>query len=320
MRPRLKRNQEHRAFYLITNRIAGGSLVLGDAEKDKLKRLVIDGQERYGHKVWDYVIMCNHYHLLVELVPAAEMTRDELLARWLMGSASKNPGDPGDGVLEAFRRKVHDLSIIVGNFQQRFTQWFNMRNDRKGRLFGARFDSVLLDGDGCFAKAMAYVTLNPVRALMVPDPAEYQWCGYAERVATGRFRDDDRLIVDYMHQELGLPAKALEGTDDDVLEQLWARFRECLLGHNLGVDSEKLKTVADPLLQNEKPLELEWPDRLRLKSRFLTKGIVAGSKEFVETVMAEQKESLGDLRRKGPVASRAWDDTYCLRKHRRPVG
>jgi hypothetical protein len=33
MRPRLKRNQEHRAFYLITDRIAGSSLVLGARRK-----------------------------------------------------------------------------------------------------------------------------------------------------------------------------------------------------------------------------------------------------------------------------------------------
>jgi hypothetical protein len=36
----------------------------------------------------------------------------------------------------------------VGNFQQRFTQWHNKRKDRWGKLFGSRFDSVLLDEQG----------------------------------------------------------------------------------------------------------------------------------------------------------------------------
>ncbi len=57
-----------------------------------------------------------------------------------------------------FREKIHDISLVVGNVQQRFTQWFNKRNDRWGKLFGGRFDSVLVDQNCAIAKMMAYTS------------------------------------------------------------------------------------------------------------------------------------------------------------------
>lgn len=82
--------------------------------------------------------------------------------------------DPSGETLGAHRQRIHDISFIVGNFQQRFTQWYNKRNDRWSELFGGRFDSVLLDEHGAVARVMAYITLNAVRARLVDDPAEYR--------------------------------------------------------------------------------------------------------------------------------------------------
>ena len=118
---------------------------------------------------------------------ASLLSRPEILKRWYLHQRSKSPGDPGEKVLEAFRRKVHDISVIVSNFLQRFTQWYNNRKSRWGRLFGGRFDSVILDEKGAVARAMAYIILNPIRAGIVEEPAEYRRCGYAERMTKGKF-------------------------------------------------------------------------------------------------------------------------------------
>ncbi len=48
---------------------------------------------------------------------------------------------------------------------QRFSQWFNRRHDRVGRLWESRFKSVLLEGSReTLIKVAAYVDLNAVRA------------------------------------------------------------------------------------------------------------------------------------------------------------
>lgn len=64
----------------------------------------------------------------------------------------------------------------------RFTCWFNRTRPeaRRGRLWGDRFKSVLLQGVGCSAvwSCIKYVELNPVRAKIVDDPAEYRFSSW----------------------------------------------------------------------------------------------------------------------------------------------
>jgi len=304
-------------MYLVTNRITGGSFVLGDHEKQRLRELIEDSQDRFAHKVWDLCLMDNHYHLLIEIPPNSEMSREEVLRCWLQIQSGRNPGDPGDAVLDAYRAKIHDLSGIVGNFQQRFSQWFNRQKGRWGKLFGAPFDSVLLDTYGSVGKAMAYITLNPVRAGMVSDPAEYHWCGYAERMAKGRLRDDDHLLAPYLIGELGLPQDLLDEPPDALLERLWKRFRESLLGHSLRFESSELRTLADLLNAEDKPAEVDWPKLLQLQSRFVTKGLALGSQEFIEEVLQEHRVTLGYSNRRQPLQTRAWDGIYSLKNHRK---
>ena len=68
--------------------------------------------------------------------------------------------------------------------KQRFAQWYNKRQARTGALWEDRFKSVLVEGAGPALSAMAvYIDLNPVRAGIVEDPADYRWCGNAEAVA-----------------------------------------------------------------------------------------------------------------------------------------
>ncbi len=54
-----------------------------------------------------------------------------------------------------------------------------------GTLWEGRFKSVLVE-EGVAARAMAaYIDLNPVRAGMVTDPADYRWSSYGEAMGGG---------------------------------------------------------------------------------------------------------------------------------------
>ena len=96
-----------------------------------------------------------------------------------------------DKAAEELRERVlarmWDMSAFMKLLKQRFTQWYNRRQGRKGTLWEERFKSVLVDGAGdVLATMAAYIDLNPVRAGLVEDPKDYRWCGYAEAVAGGR--------------------------------------------------------------------------------------------------------------------------------------
>jgi REP element-mobilizing transposase RayT len=83
--------------------------------------------ERYGVEIHAYVLMVNHYHLLIR-TPHANASA---AIQWLNVS---------------------------------YSVWFNQRRDRVGHVFQGRFSSVLIDGEGSWAlSASVYLHLNPVR-------------------------------------------------------------------------------------------------------------------------------------------------------------
>ncbi|MEJ6643610.1 MAG: transposase, partial [Akkermansiaceae bacterium] len=96
----------------------------------------------------------------------------------------------GEEALEAihvrYSYRMHSLSEFFKGMLQRFTCWFNREHGRRGVLWESRFRSVIVE-DGLAAKTMAaYIDLNPVRAGMVEDPADYRWSSYGEAVGGGR--------------------------------------------------------------------------------------------------------------------------------------
>jgi putative transposase len=286
-------------------------MIFGDQEKERLRRLMFEGEKRCGYEIWDYVIMGNHYHAMIYIPSADAMSRAEVLRRWQEAELAVNrpvQDDPNEEVLEAHRQRIHDVSFIVGNFQQRFTQWHNKRNDRWGKLFGGRLDSVLLDEHGAVARVMAYITLNAVREQIVDDPTEYRWSGYAERMAKGELRDNDRNLAVYLQRELGMADGMLQGSDKAVMSRVRKRFRETLIGTRVKRSDFNNETLAELLNASNKPLELGWPERLRLKTTFVTKGIALESQTFVEKVLEDFSEKLGYRRRRGAQQARAWDE------------
>ncbi|MEX1115568.1 MAG: transposase, partial [Akkermansiaceae bacterium] len=84
-----------------------------------------------------------------------------------------------------YTRRMHDLSEFMKSLLERFTKWFNRTHSRSGTLWEDRFKSVIVES-GVAARTMAaYIDLNPVRAGMVSDPADYRWSSYGEAVGGG---------------------------------------------------------------------------------------------------------------------------------------
>jgi putative transposase len=60
----------------------------------------------------------------------------------------------------------------------RYTQHFNHRYDRIGTLWAGRYRAIAIGDEDYFWCCLRYVELNPLRAQMVRDPAEYRWSTY----------------------------------------------------------------------------------------------------------------------------------------------
>lgn len=203
--PRMLRVEFEGAMYHVMGRGNNGQpIYLGDPDREAFVKTLAECCRMTGWRIHAYVLMDNHYHLLLE-TPEANLVSG---MKWLQGT---------------------------------YTQRFNRANGRRGHLFQGRYKAVLVDpGEPEYFQIVAdYIHLNPVRARKV-DPRggemeKYPWssCGFylkpqsrrPEWLETGRVlecavhgQDCTRTRIryrQYLHQraveELG--SKGREGLD-----------------------------------------------------------------------------------------------------------
>ena len=130
------------AVYHVTNRGNGRrNIVRDDVDRKRFLRTLGETVHRFGWILPAYVLMSNHFHLIVQLT-------DETLSsgmHWLDG---------------------------------RYSQSFNRRHGRVGHLFQGRFKAILVDSETYHLDVLRYVVLNPVRANISSHPKEYGWSSY----------------------------------------------------------------------------------------------------------------------------------------------
>ncbi|MDH4085020.1 MAG: transposase [Nitrospira sp.] len=115
-------------------------------------------------RLYAYVLMTNHVHLLVE--PEQE------------------------GGLGRFMQSVG----------RRYVRYINDAHARTGTLWEGRFKSAVVSRDEYLIMCSRYIELNPVRAGMVRHPQDYRWSSYHRR-ALGR--PDELLDEDPWYVSLG---------------------------------------------------------------------------------------------------------------------
>jgi putative transposase len=70
------------------------------------------------------------------------------------------------------------ISRLMQNLGRDYVHYFNKRYYRVGTLWDGRFKDSLVDTDQYFLTCQRYIELNPVRAKMVDQPADYHWSSY----------------------------------------------------------------------------------------------------------------------------------------------
>lgn len=283
-----------------------------------------------------YCLMCNHVHLLLEVPPmkAGGLSDAELLerlraiyseafvaevAKELLDAREKVEAGMGDEGLvsrihERFTYRMHDLAEFMKVLLLRFTRWFNHKHERTGVLWESRFKSVLVE-EGIAAKTMAaYIDLNPVRAGMVADPAEYRWSSYGEAIGGGAMGNGKKAragLVRALRAHKGWEADA-EHWGEVAREYRMILLEEGEEKLEEGISREgelEVKRVRKGLKAAETARELARLDgggrdiplarMLRHRVRYFTAAGVVGSRGFVEEVFLGCREKFGPKRKTG---------------------
>ena len=286
-----------------------------------------------GCRVLSYCLMSNHFHILLEVPPMAEGgLSDEALLQRLSGLYSEafvagvaaeleearklvaEAGADESRVAEIHARftyRMHDLSQFMKGLLIRFTRRFNRTHNRTGTLWEERFKSVIVES-GVAARTMAaYIDLNPVRAGMVKDPADYRWSSYGEAVGGGKKGNGKKAREGLVRAYFCDQGVGFEAGKWPEVSRLYRRLMGLALGKKPGraVVSQSTKGLGQTtkntteLLEskdNETVLEdLRMAKMLRCRIRYFTDGAVIGSKEFVNEAFANARDRFGPKRKDG---------------------
>ena len=134
------------------------------SEKDYLFYLekLLEASQTHGCQIHSYILMTNHVHLLV--TPNEE-------------------------------NSISKMQQALGRC---YVQYFNYHYHRTGTLWEGRYKATLINSEEYLFTCMRYIEMNPVRARMVQNPAQYKWSSYHYN-ALGK---PDLLIT--LHQQYDL--------------------------------------------------------------------------------------------------------------------
>jgi putative transposase len=325
------------AIYHCIARVVDKRFAFGPDDKEQFRIYMRMMENFSGCRVLAYCVMCNHFHLLLEVTPRPKtaLTDEQLLKRLgalyskaFVATVAKELAEARQVVAqgrardaethvqrihERFTYRMHDLSEFMKTLLQRFTRWHNTRSERRGNLWEETFKSVVVE-DGLASKTMAaYIDLNPVRAGMVADPAEYRWSSYGEAMgATGRSGAKAKAgLVRAVGADKGWEADARHWAGKVsrdyrmlLLEEGGEKTREIVNPQGeratrvvrKGMAKEKVAAELDRLSSGR---DVALRRMLRWRVRYFTDGAALGSRAFVDGLFEQCRDRFGAKRRTG---------------------
>jgi len=331
-------------LYHVISRVVDRKLAFQRTEKEHFRKLMRMMEAFSGCRALAYCVMGNHFHLLLEVPPRPESGLDAAsLDRGLFAQRLAGIYKPGvvaeilktldtaiaatDGS-EASRVRVteeiagpylvrmHDLSEFMNGLLKRFTRWFNRQHTRTGTLWEERFKSVIVENGIPARTVAAYIDLNPVRAGMESDPADYRWSSYGEAMGAGGRSAAGKAARGGLVRALLCSAGV--GNEPEKWEEVSVRYRLLLRqamerkgrptqvrqGNEAGaaagpavVEFDDPASAADA--KAGFAAEMNFAGMLMRRVRYFSAGAVIGSRECVELCFERARDRFGPKRKTG---------------------
>ena len=140
--PRRRRDDVPNSIHHVIQRGNNRTYIYEDTrDKRQFLSILSEALEHYGATLLHYVLMDNHYHLLLRL-------------------------------------GAHPLSQLIWYVNRHYTLYYNRRYNRIGTIYGGRFLSYLMAEQAKLYSTVRYIVRNPVKAQMVDEPSRYRWSGH----------------------------------------------------------------------------------------------------------------------------------------------
>ena len=161
------------AFYHVICRGNQRQVIFrSDADRKYYLEQLEQYRQRYGFRVYAYVLMSNHVHLLIQTGEAA-------------------------------------LSRIMQGLQLKYTRYYNSKYKKVGHLFQGRYKAILCDRQAYLLELVRYLHLNPGRMRRPIDPGEYPWSSHGAYLGkSGSIKIDTSAVLGELNRSVAHARRA----------------------------------------------------------------------------------------------------------------
>lgn len=268
-------------IYHLMNRISGpkDELLFSDVDKEFGFKLIEQLCEFYLLEVISITFMSNHFHIILhagstppKLSKAARRHNDYYGNKKIELDPQLHP----ERCTEVARQMI-DISDFMAVFQQRFTCYINRIHNRRGRLWAGRFKSTILEGGSALWNCVKYVEMNPVRAGIVGDPADYRFCTWGRYSGSGKHPFAKNF---FKYMKMGTPTCDMSGlTFDEVCTLFRTEIARTIASETDGATDVSIKDAMDKAKRGD-----SMPVKCLRRTRHWADGAIIGSKAFVQEV------------------------------------
>jgi REP element-mobilizing transposase RayT len=128
-------------YHVMSRGNEGNDIFLNDRDRQGFLNAIGEFSERFDIQIFAYVLMRNHYHLLI-------------------------------------RTQRPNLSKAMQWLGVTYTRRFNDTHERCGHLFQGRFKSIIVQNDAYLMQLSCYIHRNPLRAKIVNRLVDYRWSSF----------------------------------------------------------------------------------------------------------------------------------------------
>ena len=214
------------AFYHVTCRgNERRKIFIDDDDRGRFLQLLVDSLVTYRVILYGYVMMNNHFHLVLQTLGA-------------------------------------NLSEFMRRFNICYTGWFNYRHTTCGHLYQGRYKALLVDADNYLLELSRYVHLNPVRVSQYRGNTyrerwqylqRYRWSsllGYLDERRRVGFIDYG-LVLDRAGGYGGYKRFILDGLKEGIGDPLENVHHQMILGDDNFVVRVKNKYLGEGSLREQ---------------------------------------------------------------------
>ena len=315
MRTSREKISEGGCYYHLMNRVAGikDNYPFGDVEREMGMEIVCKLKEYYLLEFISMAWMGNHFHIVLYVPKTEELPDYEQIATrhnaYYKSDKTKWIDAADEDACKRIAERMRDISDFMKIFQQSYTHYMNQKLNRRGRFWADRFKSTIIEGNESLLTVIKYVELNPVRAGLADDPADYRHCTWGWFNGSGKHLFGSSFFKHLRRAFINVNA------ENWTEERLTNEFR-----------SEIARTIAYEKSNNTEEIEAAvanarkgetMPVQFLRRMRHITDGGIIGSKIFVLETASRFRDKAHVLKKKfSHGRTVTGTDIYCYKQLR----